>query len=168
MSAEQELVIEDHEYLTFKLGGEEFGVDILSVQEIRVWSPVTEIPNTPDYLNGVINLRGVIVPIIDLRRRFNHSVKEHDATTVVIVLQGVVSDKRSMVGIVVDEVSDVCKVEHSAVKDAPDFGSRVDNRFIEGMATMENHIIILLNSEKLLDVEELFHQVDEKSQQVAG
>jgi len=150
------LVVADQEYLTFKLGKEEFGVDILSVQEIREWSPVTEIPNTPDYLKGVINLRGVIVPIVDLHQRFNRTSKEYDATTVVIVLQGVVREKKSMVGVVVDEVSDVYKVDNTAVKEAPDFGSRIDNRFLKGMAVMEDNMIILLDALRLLDVEDLF------------
>lgn len=153
------LVISDQEYLTFKLEKEEYGVDILSVQEIREWSPVTEIPNTPGYLRGVINLRGVIVPIVDLRERFNRSSKEYDATTVVIVLQGVVRDKRSMVGVVVDEVSDVYKVDSSEVKDAPDFGSNIDNRFLKGMAIMEEKMIILLDALRLLDVEDLFDNI---------
>ncbi len=148
----------DQEYLTFKLDDEEYGVDILCVQEIKVWSPVTEIPNTPDYLKGVINLRGVIVPIVDLRERFSRKAKEYDATTVVIVLQGIVNNKKSMVGIVVDAVSDVYKVGHDEVKDAPNFGSQIDNRFLKGMATIEENIIILLESNKLLDVEELFRQ----------
>lgn len=153
------LAATDQEYLTFKLESEEFGVDILSVQEIREWSPVTDIPNTPDYLKGVINLRGVIVPIVDLRQRFNRSSKEYDATTVVIVLQGMVREKKSMVGVVVDEVSDVYKVDKNEVKDAPDFGSRVDNRFLKGMAIMEEKMIILLDASRLLDVEDLFDNV---------
>ncbi len=152
------LAIADQEYLTFELDNEEYGVDILCVQEIRVWSPVTQIPNTPDYLKGVINLRGVIVPIVDLRERFNRSAKDYDATTVVIVLQGRINNKKSIVGIVVDAVSDVHKVEHHEVKEAPDFGSQIDNRFLKGMATVEGKIIILLDSDKLLDVEELFYR----------
>ena len=147
------------EYLTFKLEREEFGVDILSVQEIRVWSPVTELPGTPDYLKGVINLRGVIVPIVDLRQRFGHSAKTYDATTVVVVLQGVVNAKKSMVGLVVDEVSDVHKIHRNNIKDAPNFGSRIDNRFLKGMAAIEDSLIILLDSIKLLDVEELFNEL---------
>lgn len=151
-------VASDQEYLTFELGNEEYGVDILCVQEIRVWSSVTEIPDTPDFLKGVINLRGVIVPIVDLRLRFKHEAQEYNETTVVIVLKGIANNKTTMVGIVVDAVSDVHKVTAEEEKEAPDFGSHIDSRFIKGMATISDKIIILLNSEKLLDVEDLFHQ----------
>ncbi len=153
-------LIDEQEYLTFVIENEEFGVDILSVQEIRVWSSVTEIPNTPDYLKGVINLRGIIVPIVDLRQRFNKSSTKYDATTVVIVLQAAMSGGKSPIGIVVDAVSDVYKVEPEAIKKTPNFGSHIDSRFIKGMATIAKKIIILLDTEKLLDVEQLFHHAD--------
>lgn len=147
----------DQEFLTFILDGEEFGVDILSVKEIRVWSPVTEIPNTPDYLKGVINLRGVIIPIVDLRERFARPSQAYSATTVVIVLRTIVDQKEVMVGIVVDAVSEVYKVESRDIREAPNFGSSIDSRFITGMATIEEKIIILLDSSKLLDAEELYN-----------
>lgn len=144
------------EFLTFILDNEEFGVDILSVKEIRVWTAVTEIPDTPDYLKGVINLRGVIIPIIDLRERFNKQPKEYSATTVVIVLRTDIDNKETMVGIVVDAVSEVYKVTKKDIRDAPDFGTAIDTRFLTGMATIDEKIIILMNSEKLLDAEELY------------
>ena len=152
----------DEEYLSFILDNEEFGVDILNVKEIRVWSPVTEIPGTPNYLKGVINLRGVIIPIIDLRSRFNRAPQDYSATTVVIVLCTVIDTKEVMVGIVVDAVSEVYKVAQKNIRDVPNFGSNIDTRFLTGMATIDEKIIILLNSEKLLDAEELYnvtHQV---------
>lgn len=151
-----EMHLEDQEFLTFILDNEEFGVDILSVKEIRVWSSVTEIPDTPDYLKGVINLRGVIIPIVDLRERFNRPPQEYSAITVVIVLRTVVNNKENMVGIVVDAVSEVYKVPTKDIRDAPNFGSGIDTRFLTGMATIDEKIIILLNSEKLLDAEELY------------
>jgi len=157
----------EHEYLTFELGAEEYGVDILCVQEIRVWSSVTEIPDTPDYLKGVINLRGVIVPIIDLRLRFRYQPKDYNETTVVIVLKTLVNGKSTMVGIVVDAVSDVYKVSPQEEKASPDFGSQIDSRFIKGMATMSEKIIILLNAEILLDVEALFLHDRESEQQAS-
>ncbi len=162
----EHILLADQEYLVFRLGREEFGVDILSVQEIRVWSSVTEVPNTPEYLKGVINLRGVIVPIIDLRQRFNHDVSDYDETTVFIVLHGEVRGKKVMIGLVVDEVSDVHKIESGNVKSAPDFGSQIDSRFIEGMAAMENKIIILLDYHKLLDVEEIFSQQEKNTEDI--
>ena len=149
-------LLSGREYLTFLLGKEEYGVDILCVQEIRVWSPVTEIPNTPSYLKGVINLRGTIVPIVDLRQRFGYEAHEYCNTTVVVVLKGLVRDKKATVGIVVDAVSDVHKVDAGGVKDAPEFGQHVDSCFIRGMVTDGDKIIILLDSIALLDVDELF------------
>jgi len=151
-----ELTTLDQEYLTFELGSEEYGIDILNVQEIRVWSPVTEIPDTPDFLKGVINLRGVIVPIVDLRLRFKYQAQDYCETTVVIVLKGSVNSKISMVGIVVDAVSDVHKVTAEQEKDAPDFGSHIDSQFIKSMATITENIVILLNANKILDVDSLF------------
>lgn len=145
-----------HEYLTFLLDNEEFGVDILCVQEIMVWSPVTEIPGTPDYLKGVINLRGVIVPIVDLRQRFGAEQVEYDATTVVIVLRSLNPEKPIVVGLVVDAVSDVYKVNDQEVKKAPDFGTQLDSQFLSGMATIEDKIIIILDTVKLLSVDELY------------
>jgi purine-binding chemotaxis protein CheW len=150
----------EHEYLTFMLDGEEFGVDILRVQEIKVWTPVTEIPDTPSYLKGVINLRGEIVPIVDLRQRFRRQPLEYSATTVVVVLRTETNGQNVVVGVVVDAVSDVYKMDDRDIKAAPDFGSTIDNRFIEGMATVGEKIVILLNTVKLLDVEELYSLTD--------
>ncbi|MGB3622403.1 purine-binding chemotaxis protein CheW [Ketobacter sp. MCCC 1A13808] len=146
------------EYLTFLLGDEEYGVDILRVQEIRVWSPVTVIPNTPDYLKGVINLRGTIVPIVDLRQRFRYQTHDFKNTTVVIVLQGEVNGKTASVGLVVDAVSDVHKVDATDIKEAPDLGRNIDGCFVQGMATLGDQIIILLDSVALLNVDELLSQ----------
>lgn len=149
-------VLVEQEYLTFILDDEEFGIDILCVQEIKGWTPVTEIPNTPDYLKGVINLRGVIVPIVDLRERFNLSAIDYGPTTVVIVLRAESEGKEVVVGIVVDAVSEVYKLDDENIRDAPNLGSSVDSRFLKGMATIDEKIIILLDSEKLLDVNELY------------
>ncbi|ODS23970.1 chemotaxis protein CheW [Candidatus Endobugula sertula] len=145
-----------HEYLTFLLDNEEFGVDILCVQEIMVWSPVTELPGTPDYLKGVINLRGVIVPIVDMRQRFGADGVDYDATTVVIVLRAKRENKSIVVGLVVDAVSDVYKVENHDVKQAPDFGTHINNQFLSGMATVDGKIVIILDAKKLLSVDELY------------
>lgn len=147
---------EEREYLTFILNGEEFGIDILCVQEIRGWSPVTEIPNTPEYLKGVINLRGVIVPVVDLRERFTQQPQDYDSTTVVIILRAVIDTKTVVVGIVVDAVSEVYKLQQKDIKQSPDFGTHIDSRFIDGMATIQEKIIILMNAQSLLDVEELY------------
>lgn len=146
----------ENEFLTFILDEEEFAVDILCVQEIRGWSQATGIPGAPDYLKGVINLRGVIVPIIDLRLRFQCESIEYSATTVVIVLRAEIRNKLMTVGVVVDAVSDVYKIGVKDIRDPPDFGRKVDSCFIKGMATIEDKIIILLDCDKLLDADELY------------
>lgn len=144
------------EYLTFMLDGEEFGIDILRVQEIRVWSPVTELPNTPSYLKGVINLRGTIVPIVDLRERFGCESLAYSDTTVTIILRTETTAKQVVVGIVVDAVSEVYKFTAKNIRPAPDLGTNIDINCMKGMAAVNDKLIILLNTEKLLDVNELY------------
>jgi len=144
------------ELLTFFLAGEEYGVDILRVQEIKGWDSVTNIPNTPEYIRGVINIRGSIVPIIDMRLRFNLEKKEYTATTVVIILSVVSkgNDDRIM-GVVVDAVSDVYNVPINDVKASPDFGTAVDTEFVTGLATIDEKMIIVLNIDHMLNEAEL-------------
>ena len=146
----------DREYLSFILDGEEFGIDILCVQEIRVWSPVTELPNTPNYLKGVINLRGTIVPIVDLRERFGRSALTYSDTTVTIVLRAQHQGKEVVAGLVVEAVAEVYKFTDQDIRPAPDLGSSIESLFIEGMAAVKDKLVILLNTEKLLDVEQLY------------
>lgn len=143
------------QYLTFRLGEEDYGVDILRVQEIKGWNPVTTIPNTPEYLRGVLNLRGAIVPIIDLRMRFKLPNAEYTPTTVVIVLCVRADDKERILGIVVDGVSDVLNVAQDDIRPAPDFGAAVNTEFINGLATVEDAMIMLLDIDKLLRLDEL-------------
>lgn len=154
--SEEQANKEHKELLTFFLSGEEYGVDILRVQEIKGWDSVTHIPNTPDYIRGVINIRGSIVPIIDMRLRFSLEKKEYDATTVVIVLNVVnqLSSDRTM-GIVVDAVSDVYNIPVDDVKASPDFGTAVDTEFVTGLATVDNKMIIVLDIDHMLNADEL-------------
>jgi purine-binding chemotaxis protein CheW len=143
------------QYLTFSLAGEEYGVEILRVQEIKGWTPVTRIPNTPEYVRGVLNLRGTIVPIIDLRMRFNLEQVEYTPTTVVIVLSIVIGSTRRTLGVVVDGVSDVVQVARDDVKPTPDFGTSVDTDFIRGLATAGEAMVMLLDVDRLLTADEL-------------
>ncbi|HVY83170.1 MAG TPA: chemotaxis protein CheW [Steroidobacteraceae bacterium] len=139
------------QFLTFVLGGEEYGVTILQVQGIQGWDRVTPIPNTPEYILGVINLRGAIVPIVDLRRRFGMPAAEFGPTTVVIVVR-VTQDNRGerTLGLVVDAVSEVCSVGADARKPAPDFGSGIKTDFVKGLATVDNRMVILLDIDRLV------------------
>ena len=143
------------QYLTFMLNGEEYGVDILRVQEIKGWIPTTRIPNTPDYIRGVMNLRGAIVPIIDLRLRFAMPAIEYTATTVVIVLKVHNEGVERTIGFVVDAVSDVYNVSPDQFRAAPDFGAHVHTDFIRALATVDEKMVILLDIDQLVSAEEL-------------
>jgi purine-binding chemotaxis protein CheW len=139
------------EVLVFVLGNEEYGVDILKVQEIRGYEKVTPIPASPPYLKGVVNLRGIIVPVIDLRVKFGMADPRYDSFTVVIVLR----IGAQTVGIVVDGVSDVVRLAPSDVKAAPQLGSVVDASFLAGLATHDARMILLMDIEKFLSSGEL-------------
>ncbi len=143
------------QFLSFTLGDEDYGVDILRVQEIRGWEEVREIPNTPDHIKGVLNLRSSVVPIIDLRIRFGLQDIEYKTTTVIIILAVEIADKHSVVGVVVDAVSDVLDVDRGNIKDAPNFGSKVNTKYINGMTMIDERMVILLDTDKLLDLEEM-------------
>jgi purine-binding chemotaxis protein CheW len=147
---------QEQEYLTFILNDEEFGVDILCVQEIRVWSTITELPNKPDYIKGVINLRGVIIPIIDLRQRFGKKPLEYNEQTVTIILRNNDVEKPMVVGIVVDAVSEVYKFERKLIRKPPEFGHQIESCFLQGLASIEDKLIILLDSKALLNQDELY------------
>lgn len=135
------------EYLSFTLGDEHYGVDILKVQEIRGYDSVTRVPDAPEYIKGVINLRGTIVPVIDLRLKLRLKDARYDAFTVMIVLN--VEDR--VVGIVVDSVSDVIPLGSEQIRPKPEFGAAVDTRFISGIGTVDDRMLILLDIETLLD-----------------
>jgi purine-binding chemotaxis protein CheW len=138
------------QYLTFMLAGEEYGVDILRVQEIKGWDKVTRIPHTPDYVLGVINLRGAVVPIIDLRRRFNLEAIAFGPTTVVIVVRVVRGRDERVVGVVVDAVSEVYNVDAADTKPPPDVCGSIDTVFVKALATIEEKMLILLDIDRLI------------------
>ena len=142
---------ETREVLVFVLGKEEYGVDILKVQEIRGYDKVTPIPSAPEYLKGVVNLRGVIVPVIDMRVKFKLAEVRYDTFTVVVILR--IAGR--VIGLVVDGVSDVVRLTESEVKAAPQLGSVVDGSFIAGLATQGERMVLLLDIEKLLSSGEL-------------
>ena len=139
------------EVLVFVLGKEEYGVDILKVQEIRGYEKVTPIPAAPAYLKGVVNLRGIIVPVIDLRIKFGLADPKYDSFTVVIILRLA----SRVIGMVVDGVSDVVALAPSEVKPAPQLGSLVDSSFLAGLATQGERMVLLLDIERFLSSAEL-------------
>ena len=139
------------EVLVFVLGKEEYGVDILKVQEIRGYEKVTPIPSAPAYLKGVVNLRGIIVPVIDLRVKFGMANPAYDSFTVVVILR--IAGR--VIGVVVDGVTDVVRLGASDVKPAPQFGGLVDASFLAGLATQNDRMVLLLDIEKFLSSGEL-------------
>lgn len=139
------------QFLTFILAGTEYGVDILRVQEIKGWEAVTPLPNMPDHILGVMNLRGNIIPVVDLRRRFGLEAQVPGPTTVVIVLRVEDAERSRVVGIVADAVSDVIQLEAAAIKPAPELGGSVTAEVVRGLATVGDKMVILLQVDDLLE-----------------
>ncbi|HCR1907802.1 TPA: chemotaxis protein CheW [Enterobacter kobei] len=154
--------IAGHEYLVFTLGAEEYGIDILKVQEIRACERVTRIANSPDFIAGVTNLRGVIVPIVDLRVKFRLSAAAFDDSTVVIVL----NFGNRVVGIIVDGVSDVLTLAAEQIRPAPDFSVTLSTEYLQGLGSVDDRMLILVDIEKLLNSEEM--ELIEKSALLAS
>ena len=151
MAAQHEAQVAREEFLSFRLGHEEYAIDILKVQEIRAHEAVTRIANAPAYLKGVINLRGQIVPIVDLRVKLAMERVEVDASTVVIIL----NIAGRVVGMVVDAVSDVVALAPDQIRPAPAFGNLVDASFIRGIAPVEERMLILVDIARLMTSGEL-------------
>jgi len=139
----------ENQFLTFRVMNEEYGVDVLRVQEIIRYIKPTEIPNTPEVMKGVINFRGEVIPVIDLRRKFGLDFGEYNEFTVIIVLE--VKDK--IIGIIVDQVSDIISFSTEDIQDNLEFGSDIDTKFIKGMAKVEDRLIMLLELERLISFE---------------
>ncbi|EPQ9802431.1 chemotaxis protein CheW [Cronobacter sakazakii] len=139
------------EFLVFTLGDEEYGIDILKVQEIRGYDQVTRIANTPSFIKGVTNLRGVIVPIVDLRVKFEQGDVEYNENTVVIVL----NFGQRVVGIVVDGVSDVLSLTAEQIRPAPEFAVKLSTEYLTGLGAIGERMLILVHIEKLLNSEEM-------------
>ena len=134
------------EYLTFRLGQEEYGIDILKVQEIRSYEQPTRIANAPEFIKGVINLRGIIIPVVDMRIKFHLGEPVYDQFTVVIIL----NIGGRIVGMVVDSVSDVIALSSSQIKAAPDVGTALNTDFLIGLGTVEERMLILVDIDMLM------------------
>lgn len=140
-----------NQYLTFKLGDEQYGVEILRVQEIKGYTGVTRIPNIPEHYKGVLNLRGTIVPIVDLRMKFGMESVDYTKMTVIIVVE--VNER--VMGMIVDTVSDVMNIAAKDVQPVPEFGSDVDVGFISGIGNYEDTLVTFLDIDKVLSVKEI-------------
>jgi len=144
-------------YLTFKLSDEEYGLEIHKVREIIGMMAITTLPRTPSFVRGVINLRGKVIPVINLRRKFDLEEAADTAETCIIVVDVLAAIGNIQIGILVDSVSEVLNIHGEDIENAPTFGSSVDTAFILGMAKMKGAVKILLNIEKVLSSEELDH-----------
>jgi purine-binding chemotaxis protein CheW len=149
-----DFITSGEQYLTFLLSQEQYAVDILCVEEIRSWENPTKIPNAPAHVKGVINMRGIIVPIIDLRQKFKIGQAIYCETTVVIVLTIASSGKKRTIGFVVDAVSDVLNAEQDDIKNAPAFGGCIPQNFIDGLVNVGEKVVTLLNVDALQVLEE--------------
>ena len=139
------------EYLTFCLGSEHYGVDILRVQEIRGYDAVTRLPAAPAFIKGVINLRGTIVPVVDMRIKFGLGEPVYDSFTVMVILN--VADR--VIGMVVDRVSDVVRLSPDDIRTTPEFGSGLDVRYVAGLAKRDGQMLIVVDIEKLFKSQEM-------------
>jgi purine-binding chemotaxis protein CheW len=140
-----------HEFLAFTLGKEEYGIQILKVQEIRGYESVTRIANAPDFIKGVVNLRGIIVPIVDMRIKFNLGEPTYDQFTVVIILN--VGGR--VVGMVVDSVSDVTTLSPEQIKPAPEMGTVLNTDYLIGLGTLDQRMLILVDIDRLMSSDEM-------------
>lgn len=148
-----DFITNGEQYLTFILDSEQYAIDILCVEEIRSWEQPTKIPNSPDYVKGVINMRGIIVPIIDLRLKFGIGQATYLETTVVIVLTVETMESSRTVGFVVDAVSDVLNAENNEVQNAPSIGGSVPLEYLSGLINVGDNVVTLLNAESLQFIE---------------
>jgi purine-binding chemotaxis protein CheW len=146
-------------YLTFKLGGEEYGLEILKVREIIGLMDITIVPRTPAYVRGVINLRGKIIPVVELRVKFGMESIENTEETCIIVVEVVRHEKGVEMGILVDKVSEVLDINDSEIEDAPSFGAGDESNFIMGMANAKDSVKILLNIDAVLSGEEIVEMI---------
>ncbi|RXS95144.1 chemotaxis protein CheW [Silvibacterium dinghuense] len=147
-AGEQEQTLQ---YLTFTLDDHDYGLELFKIQEIRGYAPITPIPNLPPHVRGVMNLRGTVLPVIDLRMKFRLPAIEYNKFTVIVI--ALVEEK--VVGLLVDAISDVLQVSSSSMRPAPDFGTAVDTQFIHGVFQARDHLVVALNLERLLTEGEL-------------
>jgi purine-binding chemotaxis protein CheW len=142
-------------YLTFSLAGEQYGIGILKVKEIIRIMPITTVPRTPDYVRGVINLRGKVIPVVDLRRKFGMEGMEQTDQSCIIVVEITGQRGPVLIGVVVDSVSEVLNIKGGDIEDSPTFGARLDTDYILGMAKMSGGVKILLDIDKVLGTEDM-------------
>ena len=149
--AKHDTMADEDQYLTFRLNEQNYGIPILEVQEIKGWDEVTPIPNSPVYIRGVLNLRGTIVPIIDLRLRFGLQERDYDDFTVIII----VNIRDRLAGLVVDSVSDVINATEEQHCEAPEFEGQINRKYLQGLVQVDDKLLILLNIDQLAELDDI-------------
>ena len=139
------------QYVTFLIGGETYGVEVLQVQEIIGMTPITFVPNAMNFMKGVINLRGTVVPVIDMRLKLNLDERQYDVSTVIIVVEV----KERMIGIIVDSVSDVVSLPVNSIQDTPHFTSKIETDFVKGIGQIDENLVIILDVSRILTTAEI-------------
>ncbi|MCX7679720.1 MAG: chemotaxis protein CheW [Spirochaetes bacterium] len=148
------------QYVTFMIGNEYYGVEVLKVQEIIGMTQIVYVPNSADFMKGVINLRGTVVPVVDMRKRFRMPEREYDMFTVIIIVEV----KNRMIGMIVDSVSDVVEMEESEIQETPHFAVKIETDYIRGMGQVDDKLVIILDIDKILsasDLEKMNQDVEE-------
>lgn len=153
--AVQSTIMKTGKYLTFILGKEEYGIGIVKVKEIIGMMPITSVPRTPQFIKGVVNLRGKVIPVIDLRSKFNMAAIPYNERTCIIVVEIDSERDTVLIGIVVDAVSEVLNIQKEDIEDTPSFGTKLNTEYILGMAKIEGGVKILLNIDRVLSTEEI-------------
>ena len=148
-------ITDTRQYLTFQLGEEIFGVDVTHVREILEFTTVTKVPRTPDFMRGVINLRGSVVPVLDMRLKFGLTTTEKTVNTCIIVVEVSLDEETAIIGALVDSVDEVFELEPDQIEPAPKIGTQLRTEFIKGMGKKDNHFIIILDIDRLFSTEEL-------------
>ncbi|MCP5102622.1 MAG: chemotaxis protein CheW [bacterium] len=143
------------QYLTFKLGDEVYALEITKVREVLDYTKITKVPKTPDFMKGVINLRGGVVPVVDLRLKFGMPAIQQTVDTCIIIVEVTVDDDQTLLGALADQVSEVIELDPSHIEPPPKIGTRLDTDFIKGMGKQDDEFIIILNIEKIFSIEEL-------------
>ena len=146
-------LVSTHRYLTFFVDNEQYGIDISKIKEIIAPINITHIPKTPNFVKGVINLRGLIIPVVDIRLKFGMQEREIDMNTAIIIYEV----EKASIGFIVDSVEDVLTLDEKCISDAPQFGSNIDVSFIESIAELDNGVIMLLDLRKIFEAQELLN-----------
>ncbi|TAL29785.1 MAG: purine-binding chemotaxis protein CheW [Spirochaetes bacterium] len=158
-SARVEKTEEENQFVTFMIGGETYGVEVLKVQEIIGMTQITHVPNTMVFMKGVINLRGSVVPVVDMRIKFAMEERDYDAFTVIIIVEV----RERMIGMIVDSVSDVVGIPVKGIQDTPHFSAHIETDFISGIGQVEDKLVIILDVDRILSTQEISEMDRERS-----